>query len=112
MSESGAAPGELLAWDTEFFGCRIGRVLGDSLTQEQATQVDEWSRKNRIQCLYFLSRADDPATIQNAGQNGFGLVDIRVTFESAVTNSHGSARPALSAGIRIRPFQSNDLPGL
>ena len=74
----------LLPWDTEFFRCRIARVCGDTLKKEQAAQIDEWSRSNHIQGLYFLSRADDPATIRTAEQHGFGLVDIRVTFGCVV----------------------------
>ena len=96
MSAPAPAPCELLPWDTEFFHCRIARVCGDTLRPEQAAQIDDWSRSNRIRGLYFLSRADDPATIQTAGQHGFGLVDIRVTFERVVMPSRdpASCRPA------------------
>jgi dTDP-4-amino-4,6-dideoxy-D-galactose acyltransferase len=112
MSASNSAPCELLPWDTEFFCCRIARVCGDTLKQEQAEQIDEWSRSNRIRGLYFLSRADDPATIQTAERHGFGLVDIRVTFERMVINSHDSIHPGPPAGTSIRPIQPEDLPGL
>ncbi|MGB8370776.1 MAG: GNAT family N-acetyltransferase [Limisphaerales bacterium] len=112
MSVPNSAPCELLPWDTEFFRCRIARVCGDTLKREQAAQINEWSRSNRIRGLYFLSRADDPVTIQTAGQHGFGLVDIRVTFERVVMNSHDPARPDLPAGASIRPVQPEDLPGL
>jgi ribosomal protein S18 acetylase RimI-like enzyme len=112
MSAPNPVPCELLSWDTGFFRCRIARVCGDTLKQEQAVQIDEWSRSNRIRGLYFLSRADDPATIQTAEKHGFGLVDIRVTFERVVMNSHDSARPAPPAGTSIRPVQPDDLPGL
>src|SRR5208283_5034163 len=112
MSVSNSAPCELLPWDTEFFRCRIARVCGDTLKQEQAGQIDEWSRSNRVRGLYFLSRADDPATIQTAEKHGFGLVDIRVTFERVLMNSHDLARPDSPAGASIRPAQPGDLPGL
>jgi dTDP-4-amino-4,6-dideoxy-D-galactose acyltransferase len=112
MSGTNPAPCELLPWDTEFFCCRIARVCGDTLKQEQAVQIDGWSRSNRVRCLYFLARADDPATIQTAGQHGFGLVDIRFTFEHEVMDSRDSIRPGLPAGISIRPVQPDDLPGL
>ncbi len=112
MSGTNSALCELLPWDTEFFCCRIARVCGDTLKQEQAVQIDEWSRNNRVRGLYFLSRADDPATIQSAEQHGFGLVDIRVTLERGVMDSHDSTRPALPTGASIRPVQPDDLPGL
>ena len=112
MSAPDEAPCELLPWDTEFFGCRIARVRSDTLKPEQAGQIDEWSRNNHIRGLYFLSRADDPATIQTAEKHGFGLVDIRVTFECMVMNSPGPAHSDPAAGVGIRPVQPADLPGL
>ena len=112
MSGTNPALCELLPWDTEFFHCRIARVCGDALKQEQAEQIDEWSRSNRVRGLYFLSRADDPATIQTAEKHGFGLVDIRVTFERGLMNSHDLACPDSPAGASIRPVQHEDLPGL
>ena len=102
----------LLPWDTEFFGCRIASICGDSLNEEQALQIDVWSRSHHIQCLYFLARMDDPATIQTAGKHGFGLADIRVTLDYVMHNSNQPARPDASAGINIRPFQADDLVGL
>jgi ribosomal protein S18 acetylase RimI-like enzyme len=112
MSESNSASCELLPWDTEFFHFRIARVRGDALKPEQATQIDEWSRSHQIRCLYFLARADDPGTIQAAEQHGFGLVDVRLTFERLLVNSHDPARTDPPASAVIRPFQPNDLPGL
>jgi dTDP-4-amino-4,6-dideoxy-D-galactose acyltransferase len=112
MNAPDLAPCELLPWDTEFFGFRIARVCGDTLRQEQAEQIDGWCRSNRIRALYFLSRADDPATIQTAEQHGCGLVDIRVTFEYLPMNLHDPVRPGLPDGIRIRVVQPDDLPGL
>ena len=112
MSEPTPALCELLPWDTEFFGCRIARVCGDTLKPEQSAQVEEWCRGSRIRCLYFLSRTDDPATIQAAEQQGFGLMDIRVTFEQSVMNSRDAIPPALPADASIRPTQPDDLPAL
>ena len=103
---------ELLQWDSEFFGFRIARVCGDALRQEPALQIDDWCRNNRVRGLYFLARADDPATIQRAEHLGFNLVDIRVTFEREMMNSHEPARSKLPDGIYIRPVQPDDLPGL
>ena len=112
MSAPGPVPCELLPWDTEFFHRRIARVCADTLRPELVTPIDDWSRDNRIQGLYFLSRADDPVTLQTAGQHGFGLVDIRLTFERTVMSSHGPARSQLPAGIRIRLATPGDLTGL
>ncbi|HXI73133.1 MAG TPA: GNAT family N-acetyltransferase [Verrucomicrobiae bacterium] len=112
MNAPNSVPCELLPWDTEFFCCRIARVCGDTMGQEQAVQIDDWSRINRVRGLYFLSRADDPATIQTAEQHDFRLVDIRVSFERRMMDSHDSICSGLPAGARIRPVQPDDLPGL
>jgi ribosomal protein S18 acetylase RimI-like enzyme len=108
----GSAPCLLQQWDTDFFHRRIARVCGDTLNEEQALQIDDWSRDHRIQALYFLSRADDPATIQTAEKHGFGLVDIRVTLDCLLNSSHHPVRPDPPTGISIRPVQANDLAGL
>lgn len=112
MNAHNSAPCELLPWDTEFFNCRIARVCGDTLSQAHAVQMDEWCRSNGIRGLYFLARADDPATIQTAAQHGLELVDIRVTFENLMMNSCGPIRSAPPAGTCLRPVQPSDLPGL
>ena len=75
-------------------------------------QIDDWSRSHQVRGLYFLARADDPTTIQTAEQYGFGLVDIRVTFERVMGNSHDPIRSELPAGTHIRPFRPDDLSGL
>ena len=112
MNVPDPVPCELLPWDTEFFQCRIARVCGDTLTPGQAAQINEWCQSHRVRGLYFLARADDPATIQTAGQQGFGLVDIRITFEQKVVKSHGPVRPDPPAGVALRQAQPADLPGL
>ena len=103
---------ELLPWDTKFFHCRIARVYTDTLNEEQALQIADWSRSHGVECLYFLARADDPATIQAAEENGFGLVDIRVTFDWVPGKSPPLAPAAASASLRIRTAQVADLPCL
>jgi ribosomal protein S18 acetylase RimI-like enzyme len=112
MSAADLEPCRLLEWDTEFFHFRIARVQSDVLNDGQAAQIDEWNRANRIRCAYFLARADDPATIHTAGQNGFQLVDIRVTFERQALPPE---RPAHSDEIKnapIRAARDMDLPQL
>ncbi len=112
MSAPAPVPCGLLPWDTGFFRCRIACVCGDTLGPEQALQIDDWSRIQRIQCLYFLSRADDPVTIRTAGQHGFALVDIRVTCERVLERLPEPARPSLPAGVGLRPARPGDLTGL
>jgi dTDP-4-amino-4,6-dideoxy-D-galactose acyltransferase len=94
MAASGVC--ELLAWDTEFWGFPIGRVVGRSVGGE----VDEWAAANGVACLYFLAPADGARAAQDGG---FRLVDVRVELD----------RP--SAGdeaVAVRPARDDDLEPL
>jgi len=112
MKSPNTVPCELLPWDTDFFGCRIARVNGDTLKRESTMQIDSWCRKNNVRGLYFLSRADDQSTIETAEHHGFRLVDIRVTFEREMMNLSAPNLAAPPAGICVRPVQRHDLPVL
>src|SRR5947208_57962 len=109
---SASALCEVLPWDSEFFHCRIGRVRGDTLNEEQASEIEGWCRIERIRGLYFLARAGCPITIQTAQNHGFGLVDIRVTFERRMLDSRDVADPKPPPGANIHPVRSEDLPAL
>jgi dTDP-4-amino-4,6-dideoxy-D-galactose acyltransferase len=112
MSEPNPPPCELLSWDTDFFGCRLARVRSNTLQPEVMAAIDDWCWSNQIRGLYFLSSADDPATIRIVEQHGFGLVDIRVTLARGLTNSGLPIDSFTVFGIHIRPVRPNDLPGL
>ncbi len=106
-----SVPCELLSWDSEFFGRSIGKVCTDTLDSHQAAEIDEWARAEKVAGLYFLARADCAKTIQTAESSGFGLVDIRTTFELSPLDNllvDSTLRPDL----RIRPAQGEDLPSL
>jgi dTDP-4-amino-4,6-dideoxy-D-galactose acyltransferase len=96
---------EVLAWDSEFFGCRIGRLEGGRLDRGLLAEVDAWCRAEAIDCLYFLAGAGDPATAALAEEAGFRLVDLRVTLEGAVTPREGS-------NAEIRLSRPADIPVL
>ncbi len=73
---------EVLPWDSEFFGFRIGRLRAESLTPELASEAKRWCRANDVSCLYFLGAGepkDDPEGFQVS--EGFRMVDERVTFQ-------------------------------
>jgi dTDP-4-amino-4,6-dideoxy-D-galactose acyltransferase len=95
--------GELLAWDSEFFGVPTGRVLGDTLDAARVSEIDDWARGRGVKLLYFRARSDDPATARVAEEAGFRLVDVRMTFEREVV---GAPAP-LAAGIRA--YAAGDL---
>lgn len=80
-------PCELLEWDTEFWGKRIGRVADAALDRERARAVDEWAEANDVECLYFLAAGDDPASVHAAEEAGFRLMDVRVELACRVQGS-------------------------
>jgi dTDP-4-amino-4,6-dideoxy-D-galactose acyltransferase len=97
-------PCEFLDWDTEYFGLRIGRVVGNTLTAAKLKEIDDWSERSQIRCLYFLARTDDPETTFLAETHGFHLVDMRVTFERLLLEPF----PELADGLRLA--QPADMP--
>jgi dTDP-4-amino-4,6-dideoxy-D-galactose acyltransferase len=83
-------PCELAAWDSEFWGVRIGRVLGGRL---DPAAVDAWAAAHGVDCLFFLSD-DEPGTAAMAEDAGFRLMDVRVELARATSAEGTSARRA------------------
>jgi dTDP-4-amino-4,6-dideoxy-D-galactose acyltransferase len=94
---------EILPWDTEFWGVRIARVEGDTMTAERAAELEAWTAANDVACLYFLA-GKDAASAHAAEDAGFRLMDVRVGLARA------SAEVAEDA--RVRPFAQADLTAL
>ncbi len=106
------APAELLAWDSKFFGYRIGRVLGDTMTRTRARTLEEWSRSEQIEVLYFLTRADCSTSIQAAQEFGFYMTDIRLTLAMPQgCRARISSAPA-SDEFFVRQAATGDVPAL
>jgi dTDP-4-amino-4,6-dideoxy-D-galactose acyltransferase len=102
---------EVLAWDSEFFGRRIGRIVpieakGGRLDRALLAEVDAWCSAEAIDCLYFLADSGDPATAAVAEAGGFRLVDLRVTLEG---RPGGHPEGEFRAG-RIWAGESSSLP--
>lgn len=77
-STAEAAVCTLLPWDTEFWGARIGRVEGDTMTGERLRAVDAWAVEHDVDCVYFLAGGHDTETAHVAEGGGFRLMDVRV----------------------------------
>ena len=99
-----------LEWDTDFFGYRIGRVLGDQLDMKKIESIYAWSENNAIECLYFLANADDPDTIRQAEEHGFKLVEVRLNMERSLKNWDPSTRSKASQDVHIRSIKPEDIP--
>ncbi|HSN68756.1 MAG TPA: hypothetical protein VLV48_05890, partial [Thermoanaerobaculia bacterium] len=100
-------PGEFLAWDSEFFGVRIGRVTAPRLDAEAFARVDEWRRSQTLDCIYCLVDPGDRVSIRTAETQGFRLVDLRVDLR----RSFAGAAP-LAASREPRPAAESDIPVL
>ena len=93
----------LLPWDTEFWGVRIARVEGETMTAASAAEVDAWAAANDVACVYFLA-GEDPASAHAAEDAGYRLMDVRVRL----------ARRSATVDVdrRVRPFRADDLDAL
>jgi dTDP-4-amino-4,6-dideoxy-D-galactose acyltransferase len=96
---------QLLKWDTEFFGIRIGQYVPDRLRLEDADALAEWCRAEPIRCLYFLAVVDCAETAAVATERGFFGSDVRVMLDRKVDESLGFVSG-------VRPFVASDLPAL
>lgn len=99
---------QFLEWDSQLFGCRIGRANITSLTPEAISNLEAWRATHRIDCLYFLSDSADQPTTNLALANEFRLVDIRITLERQIQNSAVATSPA----TQIRKAVEADIPAL
>ncbi len=103
---------EFLPWDTEFFGQRIGRVIGNSLDAESMEAVLRWCEQNEIACLYFLADSTDARTIQLAEQHDFHFVDVRVTLERGLSSTPDNGFLSSMSEAVVRPALFTDLEAL
>ena len=101
---------EYLSWDSEIFRLRIGRLKAARLSRETLCTAEEWCRLQRIDCLYFLAELDHYDTLRIAGDNGFRLVDVRVTLEARLESRTEGPPPKVPGSVR--PCRSEDIPAL
>jgi hypothetical protein len=84
----------ILDWDSAFWGVRVAKVQGDSLTEERVRDIDAWCKGNDFRCLYFRGRTDDPTTRRVAEESHFRLVDTRMTLEHRCSGMRAMAPEA------------------
>jgi ribosomal protein S18 acetylase RimI-like enzyme len=95
-----------LPWDSDFFGYRIARAMGERLTKGELQSVCDWCREERIDCLYFLADPADDAGLNRLEKQGFQLVDTRVTLRRSGVLALEPPR------ARVRPYSDSDFAGL
>lgn len=96
---------DYLRWDSEFFGKRIARFRGGSLTAESGRALEAYCKMESIDCVYLLADSPDMKTVRVAESQGFSLMDVRMTFSHDLS----AARLTKSkASVPIRPGDEND----
>ena len=108
MSRSAPDTCERLPWDSDFFGVAIARVTHDAgHGRRSCIRGQSWAGHSSIDCLYFLADADHHESVRAAEENGFSLVDVRVTLERSVATG---ATADDDADVRLATV--DDLPRL
>ena len=103
----GSARVSFLAWDSEFFGRRIARVVATHLDDASLAEILDEARDESIECLYLLVGAEDSAAVRAVETGGFRPVDVRVTRERFAPDDGSSALPG-----NIELCNAEDVPGL
>jgi len=101
---------QILDWDSDFFGCRIAQITVNRLNGVNLERILTWCRNHAIRCLYFLADADHAETIRLAEDNGFRLVDIRVTLDKVLQDIPIIREEASLVAVRL--FKPEDIPAL
>src|SRR5579871_1384765 len=87
----------ILEWDSAHFGLRIGRVLPAKADAQLFKDASTWADQRALDCMYLLLDSRDTLAIRLAGDNGWRIVDVRVTLGLELTRpieSHSSIRRA------------------
>jgi dTDP-4-amino-4,6-dideoxy-D-galactose acyltransferase len=103
---------ELLEWDTQFFGVRVARIAGHHLDDAGARHALNWCAAERIDCLYFLANAESAESVAAAEAHGFGLKDVRLTYQRRLDPALADGVPELPAGVVLRPSRLDDCAAL
>jgi dTDP-4-amino-4,6-dideoxy-D-galactose acyltransferase len=69
-------------------------VTEGEVDEARLARVDTWAAAERLDCLYLLASADDPASIHAAERVGFCVMDLRVELRRPAA---GNGRPS---GVR------------
>lgn len=90
-----------LEWDSDFFKCKIARITGNRLSQEEMERVMRWCKSHGIKCLYFLADSDDADTARLAEDHQFRFVDVRVTLEAQLDDISAMKERGWEGVIRL-----------
>jgi dTDP-4-amino-4,6-dideoxy-D-galactose acyltransferase len=101
-----------LPWDSDFFGYRIGRIEVPRLDPRLLDEIQEWARRNAIDCLYFSADLAHPPTIRLAEDHGFRLMEVRLTVERRLQDWQPAPIPRTREGVLFREARPEDVPAM
>jgi ribosomal protein S18 acetylase RimI-like enzyme len=89
-----------LAFDSEFFGCRIARV--DAIPGERGAARELSARLDTagVDCSYLLLDAAEPEALRAAEDAGYRVVDVRLTIARVLALSTLETAPNGRAAVR------------
>lgn len=93
-------------WDSAFFGFPIARVQTDTLTPEQAAEIDAWCIANRVDLCVLLADSNHTPTAHLAALHGYLMLDFRLTLDRDMTT------PIPAQKYPTRVYQPSDLADL
>lgn len=93
---------ERLAWDSEFFGTAIGRVV-EAPTVETLTDLEAACADSSFSCLYLEIEPGDPQLLGLLARSGWRLVEGRVIMRQVVPPPKRSAPAGLAITALVLP---------
>ena len=101
--------GQILDWDSAFFGCRVARATITRLDEPSLAALLRWCEAEAIEWLYFLADPGHRETPRLAREAGFDFVDLRLELIRALDANIEAAPPLTRT---LRPATPSDLPAL
>lgn len=98
-----------LEWDSKHFDIRIGRVNKENIRKKDFSKIDNWARKNRIDCLYLLSEGETTPKIKKELNNGFIHVDTRVELSLQISKLLLSRKNKIDFKVEILKSINKDI---
>lgn len=102
------SPWTALAWDSEFFGFGIGKVVLDGLDAAAIAEVEAEARAQDVVCLYGELEPTDAAATYRVQELGYRFVEAATTFDLRLDEPPIERPP----GVTVRLGTPGDLPAL
>lgn len=91
---------DLLKWDSEFFGRKMGALTGELASPEAVASDLSTAAANGFQYLICRPPVDDAAAIRTLERSGFYLTDVGVTWSSDAAAYLARTAPVLAGSVR------------